>query len=369
MKNSMLTLAILPLAKAQLLKTTLGKEKIDCVLENLYLPEGTSSQSVRIQIKEDDLENAFPVLEEFLGKPSGIQNRGSDAVRQILVPVDFSAYSLKAARIAFEIARQLNAEMVLFHSYPNPVVYSVPFSDVYAFDTGLMVHLENAERSAQDSMESFLKTLVSQVSRESWNAIETEYIIKAGDARDDILSYANKNQVLLIAMGTQGKAGNEYDIIGSVTAEIITSSKVPVLAIPAETPENIAADFHKVLYATNFDEKDFLVMETLMGIITPFNVEVHCVHIGKKGEPEWDIAKLEGMKKILRSKYKNKTFECQLIVGEDILEELEKYIASNNIDVLSLTTHKRGMLARIINPSIARKMLFHTTIPLLIFHA
>ncbi len=369
MKKTMLTLAILSLEKAQLLKTVLKKEEIECVFEDLHLPEGTSSQSVRVQIKEDDLEDAFLVLEEFLGKPSGFQKPGNDAVHQILVPVDFSAYSLKAARIAFEIALKLNAGMVLFHSYPNPVVYSVPFSDVYAFDTGLMLHLENAEKAAQFSMELFLKNLVSQVSRESWNKIETEYIIKAGDARDDILSYAHKNQVMLIVMGTQGKAGSEYDIIGSVTAEIITSSKVPVLAIPVETPENIASVFHKVLYATNFDEKDFLAIEKLMGIIKPYNAEIHCVHIGKSGEPSWDLAKLEGMKKILCSKYRKKTFECQLIIGEDILEELEKYIAGNNIDVLSLTTHKRSMLARIFNPSIARKMLFHTTIPLLVFQA
>ena len=58
----------------------------------------------------------------------------------------------------------------------------------------------------------------------------------------------------------------------------------------------------------------------------------------------------------------------QLIIGEDILEELQQFITQEQIDVIALTTRKRNMLARMFNPGIARKMLFHTSIPLLVFH-
>lgn len=369
MKKKILTIAVLPFVKAHLLKTLLEKEGISCILEDLYLAEGTSSLAVRVQITEDNLEQAFPILEEFLGKPTTPLLIRKDSERHILVPVDFSAYSLKAAKTAFEIALQLNAKMVLFHSYPNPVVYSVPFSDVYAFDTGLLVHLENAEKTALTQMETFLKNLIHHFTREKWDKVETEYIIKAGDAREDILAYAHQNQVTVIVMGTQGKAGGEFDILGSVTAEIIVSSKVPVLAIPSDSPENIQASFKKVLYATNFDEKDFVAIDKLIRIIEPYQAQIFCVHVGHSEEPVWDLARLEGMKDILRSKYKNKTFDCQLIIGEEILEELQKFITENNIDVIALTTHKRSMFARIFNPSIARKMLFHTNVPLFVFHA
>ncbi len=369
MNKKLLTIAVLPFVKAQNLKVLLEKEKIECMLEDLSLMEGTSSLAVRVQIQEDDLEKAFPILEEFLGKPAAAVPQVDDKDRQILVPVDFSGFSLKAAKIAFDIARHMKVKLVFFHAYPNPIVYSVPFSDIYAFDSGLMAHLENAEKTAQSGMERFLMELISHFSKEIWNQVETEYILKAGDARDDILSYSRQNPVLLIVMGTQGKAGSEYDILGSVTAEIISSTHVPMLAIPAETPDNIAGEFHKVLYATNFDEKDFIAIDRLMRIMEPYRAEVYCVHVGQKEEPVWNLARLEGMKDILRAKYHNQLFECQLIIGEDILTELDKFIAVNNIDVLAMTTHKRGMISRIFNPSIARKMLFHTHIPLLVFHS
>lgn len=369
MAKKLLSIAVLPFSKAQILKTLLEKEKVPCELEDLNLPEGTSSMAVRIHILEDDLERAFPVLEEFLGKPARDLIPGKETERQILVPIDFSGYSLKAAIIAFNIARHIQAKMVLFHSYPNPIIYSVPFSDIYAYDTGLTIHLENSEKTAQSSMEEFLKTLVRHLTNEQWKQVDTEYIIKAGDARDDILMYAHKNQVKIIVMGTRGKAGSEYDILGSVTAEIINSARVPVLAIPEATPDTIAGNFRKILYSTNFDDRDFIAIDELMRIMESYNVEIHCVHVGKSEEPVWNLAKLEGMKNILHAKYTNKTFFCHFLVGEDILQELEKFIRENQIDLLSLTSRKRGLIARIFNPSIARKMLFHTDIPLLVFSA
>jgi nucleotide-binding universal stress UspA family protein len=369
MKKILLTIAVLPFVKARDLQVLLKKRNIVCVLEDLNLLEGTSSLAVKIQISEEDFEKAFPILEEFLGKPSGFKTTNNESERQILVPVDFSSFSLKAAKIAFNISKLLNARMVLFHAYPNPVTYSVPFSDIYAFDTGLLAHLESAEKTAQNNMEHFLKELVNYFSKETWSLVESEYILKAGDARDDIISYSHQNNVLLIVMGTQGKAEREYEIIGSVTAEIINSSRIPILAIPAETPENITGNFHKILYATNFDEKDFAALDKLMRIIKPYDAEIHCVHVGRSEEPVWNLAKLEGMKDILRSKYPDKTFECHLLIGVDFLAEMDKFISDNNIDVLTLTTHKRSMIARFFNPSIARKMLFHTKIPLLVFHA
>ncbi|HAX95258.1 MAG TPA: hypothetical protein DCY35_01845 [Prolixibacteraceae bacterium] len=369
MKKKLITIAVLPFVKAQVLKTQFEKEGIECMLEDVNLLDGTSSLAVRVQILEEDLEKAFPVLEEFLGKPGEKPSGDKEVERQILVPVDFSSYSWKAALVAFDISRHLHAKMVLFHAYPNPIVYSVPFSDVYAFDSGLTMHLEAAEKNAQNNMEKFLTKLIQHVGKETWTKVETEYIIKAGDARDDILSYAHRNKVMLVVMGTQGKAGSEFDIIGSVTAEIITDARLPVLAVPHDTPDDIAKKFSKILYATNFDEKDFVAIDKLMRILKPYEAEVLCLHVSQSEEPVWDLARLEGMKEILKDKYENRVFQCSLVVGDDILEEIDKFITANHIDVLALTTRKRNVLARIFNPSIARKMLFHTNIPMLVFHA
>ena len=109
--------------------------------------------------------------------------------------------------------------------------------------------------------------------------------------------------------------------------------------------------------------------EKLIGIMKPFDVKVFCVHVGKEDTSEWNKAKLEGMKDILRERYTEKDFDCRLIVGDNLLEEIGRFIEEENIDIISLTTHKRNMISRIFNPSVAKKMIFHAKTPLLVFHA
>ena len=75
------------------------------------------------------------------------------------------------------------------------------------------------------------------------------------------------------------------------------------------------------------------------------------------------------MNNLLKKTYKNAPIECVMIQGDNLLDDLENYIRTNNIDILSLTTHKRNMITRFFNPSIARKMVFHVKTPLLVFHS
>ena len=53
----------------------------------------------------------------------------------------------------------------------------------------------------------------------------------------------------------------------------------------------------------------------------------------------------------------------------DLLLAIEKFVRDKQIDLIALTTYRRNILARILNPSIAKKMLFHTDTPLLVMHA
>ncbi|HSM47843.1 MAG TPA: universal stress protein, partial [Draconibacterium sp.] len=81
----------------------------------------------------------------------------------------------------------------------------------------------------------------------------------------------------------------------------------------------------------------------------------------------WDMARLEGMKDVLHEKYKGIEFACHLIVGRNTLESLENYMKEEKVDIISLTTHKRNMITRLFNPSLAKRMIFHTQTPLLVF--
>jgi len=59
--------------------------------------------------------------------------------------------------------------------------------------------------------------------------------------------------------------------------------------------------------------------------------------------------------------------DFELIKGKNAAEAFKGYITGRNINLFALTMHKRGLLERLFNPSLTRKMLSDADIPLLIF--
>jgi nucleotide-binding universal stress UspA family protein len=367
MAEKLITIVVLPYTKAHILKMRLEAIEIECDLEYINLIEGTASSTVRVNILGKDLSKAIPVLEDFLGKKP-LMTDNEIVEPHILVPVDFSSNSEKACKMAFNIASHLQVKLVFIHSFINPIIHSIPFSDVYAYDSALLTKVEYAEENANTNFKKFVSKMSGEIGSEKWDKLDPEFIIKSGYADEDILAYAHENNSQLIVLGSTGNSKHN-ETIGSVTVDIMYNAKVPVLVVPENTPDIELEHFSKVLYATNFDEKDFVALDKLMSILYPFNIKVVCAHVGQPKGNGWDLAKLNGMKDVLVEKYRSEAFECRLIVGDDTLDSLENFIKEEKIDILSLTTHKRNMISRLFNPSLARKMVFHTNTPLLIFHA
>ncbi len=368
MKENLVTIVTLPYSKAQILKMRLEAENVECVLEEINLIEGSGASTYRVKILEKDIEVALPIMENLLGiKPFREETQPDKGERNILVPVDFSVPSEKACKIAVNIAEKLKSKIVLMHCYINPVIHSIPFSDIYAYDPSLLTKVEYSEENANNEFQKFVTKISSEVGKEKWKSLKPEYIIKSGYPEDDILAFAKKNRSQLIVMGSSGKNA-PYGTLGSIAADVMYNAPLPVMIVPGNTPEPTPEDSSNVLYATDFDEKDFASLDKLMQILKPFDIKLKCVHVGQPAADGWDMARLEGMKDVLHEKYKNIEFTCHLIVGKNILESLEKFIGENKVDIISLTTHKRNMITRLFNPSLAKRMIFHTHTPLLVFH-
>lgn len=368
MEEKLITIVTLPYSKAQFLKLRFDEENIACDLVSFSLIEGAGSSAIQVKILEKDIERAIPILGEMLGvRPFLEELQTEKADKHILVPIDFSVHSEKACKMAVNIAERLKTKIILMHCYINPIIHSIPFSDIYAYDSSLLAKLEYSEENANAEFQKFVNKMASETGLEKWKSVSPEYIIKSGYPDSDILAFAQKNQSQLIVMGSGGKT-SLYGTLGSIAADILYNATVPVLIVPEDTPESTLQNFSNVLYATNFDEKDFASVEMLLNITKPFGIKLKCVHVGRGQGNEWDMARLDGMKDVLHEKYKDIEFECCLVSGDDVLQSLENFIKTEKIDILSLTTHKRNMITRLFNPSLARKMVFHTHTPLLVFH-
>jgi len=366
MEENLITLASLPYSKAEILRSLLDNQGIECFIENVDFLQDAMDTGVRIRILEKDARQAFPILEKMLGNTSSYD---SNRENYVLVPIDFSEYSLKAALVGFDIAEKLESKMVLYHSSPRPEFLTIPYSDVIVYDSALFLNYEMTEKITNQKFELFLNRLTSLIDKDRWKKSKPEYIVKLGEADDDILSYIQIHPPKMVVMGIRGGDAQSDDLIGSTTAGVIFNTKVPVLAIPENTPNNWLDNFNTVVYATNFEEHDFIALDKLLKLVKPFECKVICLHVNQGIDAELDDAMLEGMREALCEKYPYAAFDCRLIHNKHLPEAIDHFIQENKIDVLALTTHRRNLLTRFFNPSIARKLVLHTQNPILVFHA
>ena len=76
--------------------------------------------------------------------------------------------------------------------------------------------------------------------------------------------------------------------------------------------------------------------------------------------------KLAGIKEYFHKQYPGLEIHYDVVMNNNLLKGLDQYIKDNQIDIITLTSYKRNIFARLFNPSIARKMIFHSDTPLLV---
>lgn len=371
MEDKLITIAVHNYSRAEILRTRLEAEGIQCYLKNINLIHSVVSGGVKVRVSSKDLDKALRIVEKVSEQFRDEYEQEIDqenSVQRILVPIDFSDYSVNACRYAIGLAEKLNAEIKLMHVYYNPVVNSMPLTDTYYYQVNMDEIIREIELRAKNNMEEFYRDLKEKIEKDDINGVKLDYTLLRGIASEEIITESEKYRPDVIIIGTRGQGERENDLIGSVTAKIIEDTKVPVLVIPEDSLyEGIATV--NIMYATNFDDSDYKALKKLIYILSPFEFRLHCVHIGNKDNHVWDKAKMASLKGKLFEQYPDYEIECSLIEEDDFLKGIQEFIRDKRIDIISLVTHKRTLISKLLNPSIARKVLFHTNIPFLVFHS
>ena len=372
MEERLVTIAIHNYQRAEILRTRLEAEGIKCYLKNVNLIYSSISGGVKVRVNSNDLERALRIVEkvseQFRHEEKETDETDYKNVQKILVPIDFSDYSVNACRYAIGLAERLNAEIKLLHVYYNPIINSMPLTDTYYYQVNMDEIIREIEVRAKENMESFYNDLMEKIERDNIEGVKIDYELISGIASDEIISKSEEYQPEVIIIGTRGQGERENDLIGSVTAKIIENAQRPVLVIPEDSIYQGIATIN-IMYTTDFDESDYKAIKKLMSIVAPFDIRLYCVHIGTTDSNVWDKVKMDNLKTKLKEQYGDYEVECSIIEEEDFLKGIQKFVRKKNIDIISMVTHKRGVISKLFNPSKARKILFRTNIPFLVFHS
>ncbi len=367
-KEKLVTVAIHTYQKAQILKSILESEGIETYIHNVNLLQPMVSAGVRVRINEVDLPRALDIIENIkFDTTEEEQAQKHKRKSEILVPVDFSEFTLKTCEFAFWLAKEINCDIKLMHVYFSSFYpTSIPFGDTFTVQPSV----EGMYKDIHENVEQDMKKLVSRLNEKMTEGllpnIDYSYTLREGLPEEEIVSYSKKVRPYAIVMGTRGSNKKEQDLIGSVTAEVIEGCRTPIFAIPENSPLRDISSMKNIVFLTNFQEREFIAIATLMEFIKNYPIRVSFVHVAKK-EDRWNEIKLTGLNNYFREHYPNIQTDYTVIDGnEGIPEALEKFVNENTIDMISLSSSPRNIFARMFNPGIARRMLFHTNTPMLV---
>ncbi len=144
-----------------------------------------------------------------------------DAVRTILVPIDFSSHSTRALETAVGLAKTFGAEIHLLHCY------SLNLGAVSSYSLAIP---ENFDRDVCLSAQAKLDASVEKVQADG---IEVSSDVTQGSPGEAISSIAEDIGADLIVMGTRGLTGLKHVLLGSIAERTIRIAPCPVLTVKA----------------------------------------------------------------------------------------------------------------------------------------
>jgi nucleotide-binding universal stress UspA family protein len=359
-----------PFARALLLQNLLYAEGIDSFLAHENLIQPTIAGGVEIKVRAPDIEHALRIIESAIPSRTLINKRKlMISFKRILVPVDFSEQSVDAVRLAIGLAGKARAEIRIMHVYYNPMLGTATYDPGDSYQINLAGYMHKIEQDARSHMDRLVDTMKAFLVNEGIENVKLSRTITNGIASQEIIAFSEKFRPGIIVMGTRGIGHRVSGTLGTVTAEVIEKSEFPVFAIPEGARLPGIEDLKAVLFATDFDPSDEVALERLVQLLSPLNIRIYCHHISVGVKKPWEKLKMDNLKEYFGKEYPLADIHFGITVSDTLMNGLEIFLRNNNVDLLAVTTHKRGFFSSFFAPSITKRIFTNIPRPLLIFRA
>lgn len=134
-------------------------------------------------------------------------------IKKILNPIDGSEHSIRATEYAIELARLLDAEIILLHCHARfPIVLAEPY---------FQQAINEINKASEELVDPFVEILEK-------GEVKFEVRILEGTPGNRIPDVAKNEKIDLIVMGSRGVTDFAGLFLGSVAHQVLHKSECPV---------------------------------------------------------------------------------------------------------------------------------------------
>lgn len=270
-------------------------------------------------------------------------------MKRILVPTDFSEHAEDALKVAAQIAKKNDSEIVVLHMLELPhQMNDAILGGASIPETMLFMKKAN----------EMLDTISS---RPYLDGIPVTEIVKIDKPIHGITQVSKDYDVDLIIMGSHGSSGVEELLIGSNTEKVVRNSEIPVLVIKKDI-----SDFNvtNIVFASDFSAETKKPFEKLLNFTKFFESKIHLVTICTPNsfKPTHVIEK--AMKDFV-TEFNITNYTTQIYNDTNIEKGIINFANSINADIIGMCTHGRTGFAHFFNGSISEGLVNHAVRPVI----
>lgn len=306
---------------------------------------------------------------------------------RIMVCLDGSKLAEQVLPYSITEAMSFGSRLILFQSVPEPVRVSPKIPGVVP--PPLMTETLLKEALIVDADARIYLEEIAKILRKRNLRVDT--ITMPGITEQSITSYAEENNIDLIAISTHGRGGLGRAVFGSVADYVLRESRTPVLVVkPRETEKPLFVEFQpfkKILVCLDGSEFTEQILPYAVGQASHFNSKIILLKAyetsntviaaaGQSGSETVELMETEEQKKRREvMSYLEEIAQPMRETGLEIIcvalqgtpeDVIVSYAQNEVVDLIMLATHGRSSLARTIFGSVADHVLRESGLPVLL---
>ncbi len=272
-------------------------------------------------------------------------------MKKILIPTDFSDHAEYALKVAAQIARQNDGEIILLHMLELPHQGSDAVGS--GKDVPEIMFFKNAA----------IKKLEDLMDEDYLDGLTVSEVVQFELAFDGIMKISKKNDVDLIVMGSHGASGYKEMFIGSNAEKVVRNSDVPVLIIKKEQEKFEVKNF---VFASDFADEIKKPFEKAVSFANRFGATLHLAMINTPNNFK-STSECESIMKNFVSGFNIDKYETHIYNETNVEKGILNFSNSINADLIGMSTHGRKGLSHFFNGSISEDLVNHASRPVVTF--
>lgn len=260
-------------------------------------------------------------------------------MKTVIIPVDFSETSLNAARFAA-------------HMFSG-------FLDVSILLYSMFEHEDEAENTG-----TYLDSLKKELLTKGNINIDCEKEL-GHDFIESLSRLAHQKSASLIVMGITGRSTFAQVFMGSNTLKMVDKNICPVMIIP---PEAKFREVNNVAFTSDFQNVEATTpVLFIKSVLNLFKPNLHIINVDSSHYVSL-TEEFQSERGKMLSMFKEFNPEFYFIGMNDFHDAINQFVYDKNIDLIVTVPRYHSFLSNIFKSGHTKKLVYHSSVPILAAH-